>query len=177
MGTQSILNPNAAWVKNGKSSLPTNGASLRSNTTESNEKKKEEGDDEMDTLPPPIPGDDDSDEDLEFEDPNESKHDPSDLNGDRANFTVPITISMPDMNENSATTSTIEKWYKEPGDIIKRNDILCDITTPDFTFGMVTEDEFDAIMGEHFVLEGESAPDEAPICTIYHEAEPVIEKE
>jgi len=175
IGTQSTWNPNTTLMKNRKSSFPTNNLSLRANTTESNEKKSE-GDDEMETLPPPIPGDDDSDEDFEFEDPNEAKHDPSDLDGDRVNFTVPVTINMPDLNDNNAT-STIEKWYKEPGDIIKRNDILCDIATPDFTFGMVTEDEFDAIMGQHFVAEGESAVDNAPICTIYHQAEPGAGKE
>jgi len=175
MGIQSTLNPNTAWMKSGRSSFPKHGLSSQTNITESDEKKKE-GDDEMETLPPPIPGDDDIDEDFEFEDPNEAKHDPADLDGDRANFTVPVPINMPDMNDDN-DTSTIEKWYKEPGDIIKRNDILCDIATPDFTFGMVTEDEFDAIMGERCVAEGESAADNAPICTIYHQAEPGAEKE
>eukprot|EP00980_Cylindrotheca_fusiformis_P031265 scaffold26097_cov108-Cylindrotheca_fusiformis.AAC.1 len=74
---------------------------------------------------------------------------------------------MPDMGEGN--DNLIEKWYKQPGDVIKKNDILCDISTPDFTFGMVTEDEFDAIMGEIHVQEGERADDEAPICTIYHQ--------
>lgn len=151
----------------GKSSSPfTQSLSVRA---KSDEKKIEE-----ETLPPPIPGDDGK-EDFDFEDPNEAKHAPEDLDGDRENFTVPIIINMPDMNDDNLV-SKIEKWYKEPGDIIKRNDILCDITTPDFTFGMVTEDDCDAIMGEHHVKEGESAPDNAPICTIYHEAPQEVEK-
>ncbi|KAL3928138.1 MAG: hypothetical protein SGBAC_012776 [Bacillariaceae sp.] len=139
----------------------TQGLSVRTN---SDEKKL----DDEETLPPPIPGDIDDADDLTFEDPNEEKHDPEDLDGSRVNFTVPIVINMPDMNDDNLI-SKIEKWYKEPGDIIKRNDILCDITTPDFTFGMVTEDDVDAIMGEQHVQEGESAEDNAPICTIYHE--------
>ncbi|CAJ1949959.1 unnamed protein product [Cylindrotheca closterium] len=157
-----------------ESSPFTKGLSLRTN---SDEKKSNEGTDffvgtnsEEETLPPPIPGDS-GEEDLAFEDPNEDKHPPEDLDGDRADFTVPIVINMPDMNDDNLI-SEIEKWYKEPGDIIKRNDILCDITTPDFTFGMVTEDDFDAIMGEHHVKEGESARDNAPICTIYHQPDP-----
>jgi hypothetical protein len=88
--------------------------------------------------------------------------------GDPSAYTVPIVIKMPDMSEEDDEHNMIEKWYKVPGDVIKRNDILCDITTPAFTFGMVTEDEEDAIMGDIHVLEGNAAPDNTPICTIYH---------
>mmetsp|Transcript_20196 Transcript_20196/g.49540 ORF Transcript_20196/g.49540 Transcript_20196/m.49540 type:complete len:244 (+) Transcript_20196:163-894(+) len=169
----SALNSNSTlMMAQRKSSSPfTQGLSVRRN---SDEKKSAE---EEETLPPPIPGDNGEDEeDLTFEDPNEAKHDPEDLDGDRENFTKPIVINMPDMNDDNLI-STIEKWYKEPGDVIKRNDILCDIATPDFTFGMVTEDVFDAIMGEHHVKEGESAVDNAPICTIYHQPEPDADAE
>lgn len=181
MGRDSSFASTSSWVPQGKLlTFPHwgGGVSLRTNTTDSDETNKTKTEEEkvdedaMETLPPPIPGDNGGDdEDFEFEDPNEAKHDPSDLDGDRDNFTVPIVINMPDMDDESSS-STIEKWYKEPGDIIKRNDILCDIATPDFTFGMVTEDNFDAIMGEHHVAEGESAEDNAPICTIYHQPEP-----
>mmetsp|Transcript_20197 Transcript_20197/g.49543 ORF Transcript_20197/g.49543 Transcript_20197/m.49543 type:complete len:247 (+) Transcript_20197:163-903(+) len=169
----SSLNSNSTlMMAQRKLSSPfTQGLSVRRN---SDEKKSAE---EEETLPPPIPGDNgEDDEDLTFEDPNEAKHDPEDLDGDRENFTKPIVINMPDMNDDNLI-STIEKWYKEPGDVIKRNDILCDIATPDFTFGMVTEDVFDAIMGEHHVKEGESAVDNAPICTIYHQPEPDADAE
>jgi hypothetical protein len=90
------------------------------------------------------------------------------LGGDPSAYTVPIVVKMPDMSDDDDDQSVIEKWYKQPGDIIKRNDILCDIATPAFTFGMVTEDEDDAIMGDIHVMEGDSAVDNSPICTIYH---------
>jgi hypothetical protein len=91
-------------------------------------------------------------------------------NGDPSAYTVPIVVKMPDMSSDDDPDhqNIIEKWYKQPGDVIKRNDILCDITTPAFTFGMVTEDEEDAIMGNIHVAEGDAAADHTPICTIYH---------
>jgi hypothetical protein len=113
--------------------------------------------------------DNDNDDDPGYE-PNAVKHSLEDLNGDPETFTVEVVVNMPDMGEGN--NNLIEKWYKQPGDVIKENDILCDITTPDFTFGMVTEDEFDAIMGEIHVAEGEVADDNAPICTIYHQEAP-----
>lgn len=110
--------------------------------------------------PPPAPIEE------EEEEPFEGSHPPESLDGDRALYTVPIAINMPDMGDGD--DNLVEEWFKQPGDIIKRNDILCDITTPDFTFGMVTEDECDAIMGEIYVSAGEACPDNAKICTIYH---------
>ena len=102
--------------------------------------------------------------------PNEETHPPESLKGEVESYTVEVVVRMPDMGEGD--NNKIETWYKKPGDIIKRNDILCDITTPDFTFGMVTEDEFDAIMGEIHVPEGQVAEDDAPICTILHQEQP-----
>ena len=86
-------------------------------------------------------------------------------------YTVVIPVRMPDMGEGE---NKILKWYKQPGDWIKRNDILCDIQTPDFTFGLVTEDEFDSIMGEIFyeASEENSVDDEAVICNILHQDNP-----
>jgi hypothetical protein len=114
--------------------------------------------------------DDGNDDDDSGYEPNAVKHSLEDLSGDPETFTVEVVVNMPDMGEGN--DNLIEKWYKQPGDVIKKNDILCDITTPDFTFGMVTEDEFDAIMGEIHVAEGEVADDDAPICTIYHQEAP-----
>ncbi|KAG7341155.1 biotin-requiring enzyme [Nitzschia inconspicua] len=71
--------------------------------------------------------------------------------GDPAAYTVPKVIKVPDMSKEDDKNNVLEKWYKQPGDVIKRNDVLCDITTPDFTFGMVTEDEDDAVMGDYYV--------------------------
>eukprot|EP00934_Nitzschia_sp_Nitz4_P006523 Nitzschia sp. Nitz4//scaffold27_size158506//151866//152462//NITZ4_002626-RA/size158506-processed-gene-0.61-mRNA-1//1//CDS//3329545566//6513//frame0 len=107
---------------------------------------------------------------------NEKPHPVEDLQGERSQYTVPITIRMPDMNEDENVEQSIEEWFKQPGDIIKKNDVLCDISTPDFTFGMVTDDDHDAIMGEIHVQAGEFAADNSPICTIYH-PEPVKEEE
>ena len=78
---------------------------------------------------------------------------------------------MPDMTDGNG--NKVVEWYKQTGDIIKRNDIMCDIETPDFTFGMVTEDEFDSIMGEIFVKEGpEFVNDGIVICNVWHQEEP-----
>jgi hypothetical protein len=105
--------------------------------------------------------------------PNYTKrHAESTLEGDdRSLYNVEIKIRMPDMGEGN--DNKVVKWYKQTGDIVKYNDILCDIETPDFTFGMVTEDEFDSIMGEIFVKEGpEFVNDGTVICNLWHQAEP-----
>ena len=88
--------------------------------------------------------------------------------GDPSLYRNPIVIRMPDMSDSDNLHNTIEKWYKRPGDVVKFNDILCDISTPDFTFGMVIEDEEDGILAEIHAEEGRSVPDGKPICTIYH---------
>lgn len=49
---------------------------------------------------------------------------------DRSLFTHEIKVRMPEMGEG---TGKVLKWYKETGDVIVREDILCDIETPDFT--------------------------------------------
>jgi hypothetical protein len=90
---------------------------------------------------------------------------------DKSLYKVPIEIRMPDMSlgeETDEKHNFVDEWYKQPGDVINKNDILCDITTPDFTFGMVTDDDETAIMGEIHVPPGEKVPDHTPICTIYH---------
>ncbi|EED95389.1 THAPSDRAFT_261476 [Thalassiosira pseudonana CCMP1335] len=47
----------------------------------------------------------------------------------------------------------IETWYKKEGDIIKQDDVICDVRTEMFTFGMITDDDFDSIMGKILVPE------------------------
>lgn len=106
------------------------------------------------------------DRDVEDMEPNEEAHPDSTLKGNRDLYTVPVTIKMPDMSEGD--DNMVGEWFKKPGDVIKYNDVLCDITTQDFTFGMVTEDEHDAIMGDILVEAGQKAADGAPICIIYH---------
>jgi hypothetical protein len=107
--------------------------------------------------------------------PNTDRHAESTLEGDdRSLYNVEIKIRMPDMGEGSGgSDNKVVKWYKQTGDIIKRNDILCDIETPDFSFGMVTEDEFDSIMGEIYVKEGpEFVKNGTVICNVWHQGEP-----
>lgn len=86
---------------------------------------------------------------------------------DVTKFTVRIELKMPDMGEGGGK---ILKWYKEPGDIVKREDVLCDIETPDFTFGMETDDEQLALMGE-ILVEAPSGTiqDNEVICVLLHE--------
>lgn len=86
----------------------------------------------------------------------------------RSHYTIPIVVKMPDMSTEDDLHNTIERWYKQPGDVVQRNDVLCDIGTPDFTFGMVTDDEDDCLMGDVHVEEGSMVADDTPICTLLH---------
>ena len=75
---------------------------------------------------------------------------------------------MPDMGEGKGK---ILKWYKKEGDIIRRSDILCDIETPDFTFGVETTDEDVAIMGKILVdAPSEPVDDGEELCILWHHA-------
>ena len=131
--------------------------------TSTNSPPKEEGEDVIKIVG--------AEEIFTDEDLNDSIQHPLDsLKGSKEEYTVEVKIDMPDMGDGD--DNTIETWYKQPGDIIKFNDVLCDISTPDFTFGMVIEDEEDAIMGEILVQAGETADDDAPICITYHRQEP-----
>jgi pyruvate/2-oxoglutarate dehydrogenase complex dihydrolipoamide acyltransferase (E2) component len=86
---------------------------------------------------------------------------------DTTKFTVRIEVKMPEMG---AGGGKIIKWYKSPGDLVKHEDVLCDIETPDFTFGMETDDENLAIMGEIFVeAPSGNVKDDAVICVLLHE--------
>jgi len=82
------------------------------------------------------------------------------INGDRpdyesasdaSKYTHEVKVEMPDIGDLKG--GNIEKWYKQPGDIIHRDDIICDIRTESFTFGMVTDDDFDSMMGKILVEE------------------------
>ena len=83
---------------------------------------------------------------------------------DKSLFTEEIKIKMPDMGEGKILT-----WYKEEGDIVHRGDVLCDIETADFTFGMETDDEQLGIMGSILVpAPSEMIKDEKTICILLH---------
>jgi hypothetical protein len=81
-------------------------------------------------------------EGVEFEEVVDSKL----LQVDPSLFTEEIKIRMPDMG---AGDGRVLKWYKEVGDVVQRGDVLCDIETPDFTFGMEIDDEELGIIGTY----------------------------
>jgi pyruvate/2-oxoglutarate dehydrogenase complex dihydrolipoamide acyltransferase (E2) component len=87
---------------------------------------------------------------------------------DRSKYTEEILVRMPDMGEGEGK---ILKWYKQEGDIVRRGDILCDIETPDFSFGMELDDEHPGILGK-IVVEAPSDPikDEEVICILLHKS-------
>jgi hypothetical protein len=81
-------------------------------------------------------------EGVEFEEVVDSKL----LQVDPSLFTEEIKIRMPDMGNGDGR---VLKWYKEVGDVVQREDVLCDIETPDFTFGMEIDDEELGIIGTY----------------------------
>lgn len=105
----------------------------------------------------------------------EEKIDPATMELDRSQYTEEIKVRMPDMGEG---VGKILQWYKTEGDIVQREDVLCDIETPDFTFGMETDDEHVAIMGK-ILIEAPSGqvPDNAVICTLLHKGKEPVEVE
>lgn len=76
---------------------------------------------------------------------------------DRSKFTHEVKVSMPEVGEGEQALGVIQKWYKQEGDVIKRDEVICDIRTELFTFGMLTDDDYDSIMGEILIPE-ESDP-------------------
>lgn len=85
---------------------------------------------------------------------------------DRSLYTKEIPIKMPDLG---AGNGKILRWFKQPGDVIVYEDVLCDIETSDFTFGMEIEDEELGILKEINVPKGTIVEPETLICTLYHE--------
>lgn len=88
---------------------------------------------------------------------------------DRSRFTEEVPVRMPDMGSPDGSYKIVE-WFKSEGDVVHRDDILCDIETPDFTYGLETEDENLAILGKiHFDAPSEGLSDGQVICTLLHE--------
>jgi hypothetical protein len=94
-------------------------------------------------------------EGVEFEEVVDSKL----LQVDKSMFTEEVKIRMPDMGNGDGR---VLKWYKEVGDVVQREDILCDIETPDFTFGMEIDDEELGIIGTY------CCPCTYPFTPYYH---------
>lgn len=73
------------------------------------------------------------------------------------------TVKMPQLGE-SVTEGTILKWLKQPGEAVKLDEPLCEIETEKVTAELPSE--FEGVMGEILVGEGETAAIGAPLCTI-----------
>lgn len=76
---------------------------------------------------------------------------------DRSKFTNKVEVEMPNVGDDEDGLGVIQKWYKKEGDVVKRDEVICDIRTELFTFGMLTDDDYDSIMGEILIPE-ESEP-------------------
>jgi pyruvate/2-oxoglutarate dehydrogenase complex dihydrolipoamide acyltransferase (E2) component len=83
---------------------------------------------------------------------------------------------MPDMTVGDSVAAggnkgnRILKWHKGEGDLVRYQDLLCDVETSDFSFGMECEDEYDQIVGK-ILVPAPSGPVPAGqvICTLLHE--------
>jgi pyruvate/2-oxoglutarate dehydrogenase complex dihydrolipoamide acyltransferase (E2) component len=92
---------------------------------------------------------------------------PDDESIDRSRFTTAVEVKMPDMGSPS---NKILRWHKAEGDVVRTDDVLCDIETPDFVFGMECEDDGLQIMGSILVEAPSGAvPVNQVICTLLHE--------
>ena len=92
-----------------------------------------------------------------------------DIDLDASEFTEEVKVNMPDMGEGEGK---VLKWYKKEGDIVLREDVLCDIQTDDFVFGLQTEDEHPAIMGRILVeAPSENIKDGELLCYLLHRLE------
>lgn len=95
---------------------------------------------------------------------------------DRSLYTEEVNVLMPAMGLPGG--QKIIQWYKQEGDVVQRNDVICDIETPDFTYGMETEDEDPVIMGKIIVpAPSELVKDGEVICTTWHHAKKSTQKD
>lgn len=82
-----------------------------------------------------------------------------------------IDMNMPDLGCGGGRVS---RWYKSTGHVVEKGDLLCDVETNAFTFGMESEDDEATIMGEIRVPEGEEelVSPGTTLCTILHKGPP-----
>jgi pyruvate dehydrogenase E2 component (dihydrolipoamide acetyltransferase) len=87
---------------------------------------------------------------------------------DRSKYTEEVKVRMPEMGDGQGK---VVAWYKTEGDIVRHGDVLCDIETADFTFGMETDDEGLGIMGPILVeAPSDMIKDGEVICILLHES-------
>jgi hypothetical protein len=85
---------------------------------------------------------------------------------DPKDFTVPIEIKMPALGGGGK----IVTWYRNVGDIVQYEDVICDIETKEFTFGLAIDDEEYGIVHEiMFQNPSEIVKDDEIICIIMHQ--------
>ncbi len=78
------------------------------------------------------------------------------------------TVKMPQLGE-SVTEGTILKWLKQPGELVKLDEPLCEIETEKVTAELPSE--FEGVLGEILVPEGETVDIGAALCTIVEAGE------
>ncbi len=78
------------------------------------------------------------------------------------------TVKMPQLGE-SVTEGTILKWLKQPGEPVKLDEPLCEIETEKVTAELPSE--FEGVLGEILVPEGETVDIGAALCTIVEAGE------
>lgn len=89
---------------------------------------------------------------------------------DRSKYTHEVKFRMPELGEVGEEDGVVVKWYKKEGDIIRRKDILCDVKTELFEFGMESDDEKVTLMGKILVSEGSDPVEPGEVlCVILHE--------
>jgi hypothetical protein len=92
---------------------------------------------------------------------------------DPAKYTHEIPVRMPDFGG----PGKVLQWYKQEGDVVLSEDVLCDIETPDFVCGMETEDEHPAIMGQIIVdAPSDKVQPNEIICYLMHPEEDATTK-
>lgn len=87
---------------------------------------------------------------------------------DRSKFTEVVDVRIPNLNSESFEASKVLRWYKNVGDIVVFEDTLCDVETPEFTFGVEVEDEDVGVLDAIMVQSGEEIPENRKICRILH---------
>ncbi|MBI2766010.1 MAG: 2-oxo acid dehydrogenase subunit E2 [Chloroflexi bacterium] len=73
------------------------------------------------------------------------------------------TVTMPQLGE-SVTEGTILAWLKQPGDVVRLDDPLCEIETEKVTAELPSQ--FEGTMGAILVQQGETVAVGAPLCEV-----------
>eukprot|EP00522_Entomoneis_paludosa_P016993 CAMPEP_0172463254 /NCGR_PEP_ID=MMETSP1065-20121228/46528_1 /TAXON_ID=265537 /ORGANISM="Amphiprora paludosa, Strain CCMP125" /LENGTH=210 /DNA_ID=CAMNT_0013219157 /DNA_START=15 /DNA_END=647 /DNA_ORIENTATION=+ len=87
---------------------------------------------------------------------------------DPSQYTKEVKLLMPNMDDDGSGGKVVY-WHKRQGDLVLRNDLLCDIEVKEFSFTMQNEDEFPSFMGEIFQPASDKIlPHGEPLCAMMH---------